>query len=138
MKLTELRVPSVAEYEAAFRAIEKRITEKQRAMIREHHRSPGAVTTASQLAESVGYPNYETANLQYGLLAKMLSDELGLPEKDAVEIGILVDFVPPDTVANEHYLWVLRPNVARALENLGWAPKLSHLLYPQEYLQSEC
>lgn len=137
MNLTELRAPSVAEYEAAFRAIEERMTEKQRAMLRVHHRSPGAVTSASRLAELVGYPNYRTANLHYGSLAKMLAGELGIPEKDAVEVGILVDFVPPDSVANEHYLWVLRPNVAKALENLGWVPKLSHLLYPQEYLQSE-
>ena len=36
----------------------------------------------------------------------------------------------PGQVANEHFLWVMRPNVAQAIEDLGWAPRVSHLLYP--------
>jgi hypothetical protein len=47
-------------------------------------------------------------------------------------VGILVDFVDPGFSANEHFLWVLRPNVVQALEDLGWAPRTSHLLYPED------
>jgi hypothetical protein len=49
-----------------------------------------------------------------------------------VKIGILVDFVDPKFAANQEFLWVMRPNVAQALEHIGWAPQVSHLLYPRD------
>ena len=38
--------------------------------------------------------------------------------------------------ANEHWLWVMRPNVAQALEDLGGVPRVSHLLYPDLALEA--
>ena len=70
-------------------------------------------------------------NLQYGLLAREIADRLAIQLTDSVIVGVLVDFVDPGFAANEHYLWVLRPNVAQALEDLGWAPRVAHLLYPE-------
>jgi len=83
------------------------------------------------LAEAVGFENYNAVNLQYGLLARQIADQLGIELNESVVAGVLVDFVDPGFAANEHYLWVLRPNVAQALEDLGWAPRVSHLMYPE-------
>jgi hypothetical protein len=123
------RVPTVTEYVTAIRAIEERITPNQRKLLLAHHAAQARVMTATRLAEQVGFENYGAVNLQYGLLARLVAEQLALEVGD-VEVGILVDFVDPGHVANEHYLWVMRPNVAQAIEDLGWAPRVSHLLYP--------
>ena len=123
------RVPTVAEYVTAFRAIEQQITPKQRKLLLAHHAAQARVMTATRLAEQVGFDSYNAVNLQYGALARQVADQLAI-EVGNVEVGILVDFVDPGRVANEHYLWVMRPNVAQAIEDLGWAPRVSHLLYP--------
>ena len=126
----EIRLPSVAEYVTAFRAIEPKITAKQRELLRLHHASPARVISATRLAEAVGFESYNAVNLQYGLLARAVARELAIELGDFVEVGILVEFVDPGFAANEHWLWVLRPNVAQALEDLGWVPRVAHLLYP--------
>ena len=132
MKLKNLRVPTVGEYAAALRAIESRITPKQRELLERHHAAPARVISATRLAEEVGFENYGAVNLQYGKLGAEVARALGIELPDRVMVGILVDFVDPQYAANEHWLWVMRPNVALALESLGWVPIVSHLLYPEE------
>lgn len=36
----------------------------------------------------------------------------------------------PNGAANTQYLWILRDNVARAMEELQWVPRVSQYLYP--------
>ena len=136
MEPHELRLPTVAEYVTAFRAIEPDITDNQRAMLRVHHAAPARTMSATRLAEAVGFENYSGVNLQYGLLADKVARQLALDLADHVRVGILVEFVDPGHAANEHWLWVMRPNVAQALEDLGWAPRVSHLLYPDLALEA--
>ena len=131
MNPRQLRVPSVSDYVAAFRAIEPRVSEKQRELLRVHHDAPARVISATRLADTVGFENYNAVNLQYGLLAQEILRALNVDLGDFVAVGILVEFVHPGSAANEHYLWVLRPNVVQALEDLGWARRDSHLLYPE-------
>ncbi len=131
MELHEILLPSVADYAAAFQAIEAGITPKQRELLLLHHRAQARVTSATRLAEAVGFENYNAVNLQYGLLARQVADQLGIDLNESVVAGVLVDFVDPGFAANEHFLWVLRPDVAQALEDLGWAPQVSHFLYPE-------
>jgi hypothetical protein len=123
------RVPTVAEYVTAFRAIEQKMTPNQRKLLLAHHAAQARVMSATRLAEQVGFESYAAVNLQYGALAGQIADQLAIEVGDVV-LGILVDFVDPGQVANEHYLWVMRPNVAQAIEDLGWAPRVSHLLHP--------
>lgn len=133
MELHEIRLPHVAEYNTAFRAIESRITPKQRRMLELHHAAPGRVMSATRLAEEAGFANFNAANLQYGLLARRVCRQLAVSLE--VELGILVTFVYPGAASNEHWLWGMRPNVAQALEDLGWVPRVSHLLYPDLALE---
>jgi 5-methylcytosine-specific restriction enzyme A len=126
-----ITVPAVAQYVDAFRAVEARITPKQRELLRLHHAAPARVISATKLAELVGFDGYTAVNLQYGLLASAVATELGISVDPNVMCGVLVDFVDPGHAENAHWLWVLRPNVAAALEDLGWVPRLSHLMYPQ-------
>jgi len=136
MEQHELRLPLVSEYVAAFKAVEPRITAKQREILLRHYAAPARATSASRLAEEIGFENYKAVNLQYGLLAEELRCQLGIELGDFVSTGVLVDFVDPGVASNEQWLWVMRPNVAQALEDLGWAPRVSHLLYPDLALKA--
>src|SRR3954467_13420232 len=78
MQLHEIHLPSVADYLAAFQATEARITPKQRELLLVHHRAQARVTSATRLAEAVGFENYNAVNLQYGLLARQIADQLGI------------------------------------------------------------
>ena len=136
MEIYQLRLPTVAEYVTAFRTIEPEITDNQRAMLLVHHAAPARTMSATRLAEAVGFENSNGVNLQYGLLADKIAHELAVDLTGHVRVGILVEFVDAGHAANEHWLWVMRPNVAQALEDLGWAPRVSHLLYPDEALKA--
>jgi hypothetical protein len=131
MNLEQRQIPSVSEYVAAFRAIESQIDEGQRALLREHHAAPARATSATRLAEAVGFENYNAVNLRYGLMAEALCKALGIDLEENVRVGIVVDFVDPGFAANNHFLWVMRHNAVQALEELGWVPRNSHLLYPK-------
>ena len=138
MELHKIRLPYVAEYVTAFRALESRITPKQRRMLELHHAAPGRVMSSTRLAEEAGFASFNAANLQYGSLAGEVCKQLAVSLE--TELGILVTFVHPGAASNEHWLWVMRPNVAQALEDLGWVPRVSHLLYPElalEIMKSE-
>jgi hypothetical protein len=58
----------------------------------------------------------------------MVADALGIGFRG---VSMLVLMVPPGEVTNDEWLWVLRANVAAALEELGWVEKTSHLFYAQ-------
>jgi hypothetical protein len=107
------------DYKKAFLALEseKRISDNQSTMLRTHYRAPDQVITAHQLAETVGYKDYHGANLWYGKLAKLVAEEVEYqPPEGYTFLSTLVTFVKVDTP----YPMKLRPNVAKALEEMGW------------------
>jgi len=145
-QLHKIPLPTVEQYVEAFRKVEQRLGAKQkeilRALLEAHHRAPGRVVSATSLANEMclkgfDFPNFNTVSLHYGILARELSEELRIPPRDAVQIGVFVDFVPPDYASNTDYLWVLKQRVAEALEQLRWVPRVSHLLYPHEALAEQ-
>jgi 5-methylcytosine-specific restriction enzyme A len=110
-----MRTPSPQRYRAAFSALRDQITDNQLLMLRRHYQAPARTITAAQLARAVGYDHYGAANGQYGPLALLVGDRLRFrPNK--TRLGTLVTF--------EHrrgeWHWLMRPEVARALEMLGW------------------
>ena len=142
-ELHEIVLPSVGQYVIALRRTMEHVGPKQREILQEllkiHNAAPGRVASAGKLAEGMralhfDFPNYNTVNLHYGLLAKELAKHLPIPDRQAVEVGVFVDFVPPGYTSNTEYLWVLKQPVAEAIEVLGWVPRVSHLLYPHEAL----
>lgn len=111
--------PSAQDYVRAFRVIEAEMTPKQRAMLLAHYQAPGRSITATQLAWKVGYQSMGGANLQYGILARMVRDVLDFPQgRGLVHLYSLCTFIKA-----EHWIFVMRPQVARALELLEWLPR---------------
>ncbi len=120
-------VPSVSDYVSAFKEIKDQMTDKQFQMLREHYNSFCYITTATDLAIKVEYNGAGGAKLQYGKLGSMVAEALGL---DPVGVITLVLMTPPDNYAVKEWLWVMRANVAEALERLKWVENTSHLFYP--------
>ena len=120
-------VPTVADYVSAFQNIESQITQKQREMLEVHYGWYCRVLTATDLALLVDFDGPGGAKLQYGKLGSMVSNALGL---GSLGVITLVLMVPPNKAGNPEWLWVMRENVARALEQLGWVTNTSNLFYP--------
>ena len=110
-------IPSAEQYKTALLAIRDVITEKQLEMLRAHFHAPDHTITATKMAETVGYPSYSTANLQYGILARHLCEQLS--RRLEFQIAILTDFDEGDT-SDPGLCWIMLPQVAQALSDLRW------------------
>lgn len=120
-------VPSVEDYMTAFESVKPRMTIKQRKMLAIHYGWYGRIITATDLALLVNYDGPGGAKLQYGKLGSMVSNALGLGALGVITIALMV---PPQKAGNQEWLWVMRDNVARALEQLGWVEGTSDLFCP--------
>lgn len=82
-----------------------------------HNEAPGRAMTATRLSEAAGYQAYGGVCLQYGLLANKIGAVL---KRRNANLQLLVEFVRPGTQTNKHWILVMRPEFAEALEELGW------------------
>lgn len=87
--------------------------------VRAHLRAPGHASTASQLAEAVGYQNYRAINLHYGILAGDIGHAAGCQLR-LVNLSLLVTFIKPTPNTDEDWILEMRPEFAAALEKSGW------------------
>lgn len=115
-------VPTVAEYRSAFLVCRPAL--KSRAgsslaleMLRANYYAPDHTLTAGELARAVGLADYSAANLRYGTYAKALCEALG--RSPDINIAILVRFGGGQP-NSEFVQWIMLPEVAAALEALGW------------------
>lgn len=110
--------PTAEEYERGLKDIRDNISDRQMRMLQAHYSAPRHSATMADLAETVGYPDYRAANSQYGRLARMLLQEMGLPAplwrgKDPVWVLGLGNIVSETE-------FVMHPSLAQAIEGLGW------------------
>lgn len=109
-------VPTADAYAYAFTELAPTLPAKHRAMLRVHYAASERILTAAEIAAAVGYAGYSSVNLQYGRLAKRVCGLLGYSPE--FYVLILVTFRAGG--ANGHLKWIMRQEVARALERLGW------------------
>jgi putative restriction endonuclease len=118
--------PDADRYVTAFRAVTG-LTDRDFQLLRLHYHAPERTVTARQLAELAGYNSYSVANAQYSRLARLIGQQLDYnPEPE--RLGTLVTF---DKRHGEWH-WVMRPQVAQALDSLGWVDGAGVLL-PEEF-----
>lgn len=95
-------------------------------LLKAQYESEGHTTTATLMAEAVGYANYNAVNLQYGTMARVVAEYLGyLPPKRANGERMwwctLSDGNDAsDSTIDGHFEFVMRPELATALEELHW------------------
>ena len=115
--------PEVDEYVQALRSMLGDFTDGHLAMLKAHYNANDQCITATQLAESAGYSNYGAANLQYGIIGKVVYEELLMPlpkRKDGTPIYTYALATAGDPKGEEAYwIWKLRPEVSAAIEILG-------------------
>lgn len=95
-------------------------------MLRAQYAMPKHTITATQLAEAVGFENYNATNLQYGTLGKEISSFLAYEppkRKNGEPIWFWVlssGNEASENTADGHYEFVMRPELAQALETMKW------------------
>ena len=110
------------EYRRAFLALEsqRQMTETRRKLLRIHYRFYHHQATMSQIAEAMGWKSFSSANVHYGRLAQLVGEELGFEVAvDGAYLSALGAFVEPRE-RGDHWLIIMRPQVAEALRQLGW------------------
>lgn len=112
------RIATPKEYKAALTLLADEMPPKHRLLLEVHYRAPGRRLTARKLAEKVGYASFGAVNLQYGTLARKICDILGI--RLEYHVLVLAKFMTPKTGWDREVLWIMRPELARALEELRW------------------
>lgn len=117
-------MPSAAEACKAFYAIDKRLSEGQRKMLKAHLDAPDHIITATGLANAAGYKGYSGANLQYGFVGAMLVGEIPeiLPKRaDGSRIATCAIASVDDIRASkeDQWLWKMRPHIVEGLRTSG-------------------
>ncbi|HUY33445.1 MAG TPA: HNH endonuclease [Pirellulales bacterium] len=117
--------PSSEQYAASFRRLSN-VSDSQLQMLRLHYHAPARTMTASQMARAIGYNHYSIANSQYGRLGRLVGNELAYNPTHE-RLGTLVTFEKREG----QWHWLMRAEVAKALELLGWVEG-TNLLLPEE------
>lgn len=114
--------PGFQEYVAAFQAIDN-LQDYHRQILQIHYQAHEQTITAKQLAQAMGYSHYGVANMRYGRLAHLVGEKLAY-HPGPCKLNTLVTI--------EHrkgeWHWILRPEVSKALEALGWVVNESQKL----------
>ena len=93
-------------------------------MLKANYRSPGMKITATRIANAANYASYSTGNEQYGAFAHSICDLLNYTPDETRDDGGPVWTYAICSASDEkdihgHFQWILRPQVAAAMENLG-------------------
>jgi hypothetical protein len=111
--------PTAAEYRKAFAAVHDQMTVSQLLLLQRHYYAPSRTTTARRLAAAVQFQDWRGVNLQYGGLSKKVCEALNV-EIDGDALFVLATFVRDRGIDEGECQLVMRAQVARALELLGW------------------
>lgn len=109
-------VPTPRRFLNAFKRIQ--VTDFQKRMLGIHHASPKRTITAVRMAKALGYSHHGPVCNSYGSLGQALGRELRWKPGDHVGHG-----VARLAVLEKHHgiwRWIMRPEVAAAIEELGW------------------
>lgn len=110
------------DYRRALLALESQgqITETRRKLLRLHYRFYHHQATMTQIAEAMGWKSFSSANVHYGRLGQLVGEHLGFEFKPGgAYSSALCTFVEPQE-PGDHWLTIMRPQVADALRDLGW------------------
>lgn len=106
----------------ALLAIWNHLAPAQLAMLRAHYHAPSRALTATQLAQAAKYKTIGGVNLHYGRVGWMLFGELPRPLPVDKTTGkpiytfALAEGPSEPRPKNAHWIWTMRPEVARGLE----------------------
>lgn len=115
--------PTIADYVRAL--AEAKPSEGARAFLAAHYYAPERKASMEDLALRTGYETFESANLHYGRFAHVIADALPSAPADLAG-GRYANWTQAlargtgERNGAGHFVWTLRPQVASAMERLGW------------------
>lgn len=121
---------TVEQLKQAFKSLENDQSKKVQngfLMLKAHYRSPGRKISAEGLAKAAGYPSYSSGNEQYGSFAHQICDlfdyepDMFSTIKGGWTNALCIESKEKDQLG--HFQWILRAEVAEALEELGFVEK---------------
>lgn len=112
--MVHVHTPTAERYADAFRSVAP-LADAHLAMLRFQHAASRQTVTSPQMARAARFRHYGVANLQFGRLGRRIGDLLDF-HPTTMPVDVLVTQSKP---AGE-WLWTMRPQVAEALERLGW------------------
>jgi len=95
-------------------------TDGQKKFLTAHLAAPGHAPTTTLLADAAKYDGYKGINLQYGILAAKIEQELGLAASSRIGLEQIVDLVKPAAVTNDHWILIMKDAFAKALIRSNW------------------
>jgi hypothetical protein len=116
-----MKTPNTAtaeDFRSAFVALGEQMTSTRRELLRRHYRFFKHQCTMTQLAEAMGWKSFSSANAHYGRLSQIVGKQLGFGIEGAYS-NVLCTFIEPQE-PGDHWLTIMRPQVAAALRQLGW------------------
>jgi hypothetical protein len=122
----KMTYPSASDYTKAFVAVQNKLPDAYIAMLRAHYFAARRTQTARQLAQAAKYKDWQSANLHYGTLGKIIGEELMFQPAfrtgttDPIWTRMLA--IPADQqegISEAEFQWQMREEVARALEEVG-------------------
>ncbi|MES2304973.1 MAG: hypothetical protein V4558_05675 [Gemmatimonadota bacterium] len=116
-------LPSAEQYRKAPYELKHAIAPKHKKLLLRHYEFPAHTATATDLAAAVGYPNYNTINLQDGQFGLRLAERMNWEIQAGAQAAfVIASFVEPDE-DNPHWRWLMHPELAEALQALDWVKK---------------
>jgi 5-methylcytosine-specific restriction enzyme A len=117
-------IPSTSEYVEGLSALRSRINELQLRLLKEQYHAPNRTVTATQLAKLVGIDSGPIRiNHQYGGLGRLFCEITGF-EPSRRDVGTHRWWAVWSNGYEERkpyrFFWEMHPEVAEALEILGW------------------
>lgn len=106
----------------ALEEIASQISPIQLRLLEAHFLAPDFTATAEELALAAGSNDSKVTNLHYGMLGTKIRNVLGKPTGPGQQqSSILASFQRPDASNGfNHWRWIMRPEMASALIDLGW------------------
>jgi len=110
------------DYRNAFLALESegQMTATRRELLRVLYRFYRHQATMTQISEKMGWKSFSSANAHYGRLGQLIGKQLGFQFKPGgAYSSALCTFIEPHE-PGDHWLTIMRPQVAEALRQLRW------------------
>ena len=115
------KVPSASDYVRAFQSLSRHIKPIHRNLLATQYASPGRQTPTRFLAATVCDGKLGKTNLFYGGLAKRLCEKLDVePSRRRDGSPRWWNILASGWEGGDGFVWKMRPEVAEALEILGW------------------
>lgn len=114
-------IPSVQVYIDGLLRLGEHVTAKRLELLTSLYHAPDRAATTTQLAQMVGIPSYQGVNAQMGILGRLFCVEMKIVADNGASVPKYWSIWSQGWRGRDGFFyWQMLPEVAEALETLGW------------------